>query len=76
MNSPRWLLWERAFAARIRAMGKIRAARLLVRALRQHGVERIFGLCGDHVYSIFNACADDRVAVAATIARAQGAASA
>jgi thiamine pyrophosphate-dependent acetolactate synthase large subunit-like protein len=69
-------LWERAFAARIRAMEKIRAARLLVHALRRHGVERIFGLCGDHVNSIFNACAGGGGAVAATIARGQGAASA
>ncbi len=44
-------------------MGKITGAHVLVRALKRHGVGRIFGLCGDHVNAIFNACADEDVAV-------------
>lgn len=44
-------------------MGKITAAHLLARTLRQHGVDRIFGLCGDHVNSIFNACLDEELRV-------------
>lgn len=44
-------------------MGKVTAAHLLVRTLRRHGVDRIFGLCGDHVNSIFNACLDEGVQV-------------
>src|SRR3989338_6469458 len=47
-------------------MGKISGAPLLVRAMRRHGVERIFGLCGDHVNSIFNACLDEGVGVVDT----------
>ncbi|OGK95961.1 MAG: hypothetical protein A3E31_18340 [Candidatus Rokubacteria bacterium RIFCSPHIGHO2_12_FULL_73_22] len=47
-------------------MGKISGAHLLVRAMRRHGVERIFGLCGDHVNSIFNACLDEGVGVVDT----------
>jgi acetolactate synthase-1/2/3 large subunit len=47
-------------------MGKITGAHLLVRAMRRHGIERIFGLCGDHVNSIFNACLDEGVAVVDT----------
>ncbi len=47
-------------------MGKVTAAHLLVRTLRRHGVERIFGLCGDHVNSIFNACLDEGVAIVDT----------
>ena len=43
-------------------MGKVTAAHLLVRTLKRHGIERIFGLCGDHVNSIFNACIDEGVA--------------
>lgn len=37
--------------------------RLLVRAIREHGIERIFGLGGDHVNSIFNGI-DEGVAMA------------
>jgi thiamine pyrophosphate-dependent acetolactate synthase large subunit-like protein len=47
-------------------MGKVTAAHLLVRTLRRHGIERIFGLCGDHVNSIFNACIDEGVAIVDT----------
>ncbi|HBH03656.1 MAG: hypothetical protein A2W08_02130 [Candidatus Rokubacteria bacterium RBG_16_73_20] len=47
-------------------MGKISGAHLLVRAMRRHGVERIFGLCGDHVNSIFNACLDEGLTVVDT----------
>src|SRR5437868_6922505 len=42
---------------------KISGARLLVRALRAHGLDRIFGLCGDHVNVIFDACVDENVAI-------------
>lgn len=47
-------------------MAKVTAAHLLVRTLRRHGVARIFGLCGDHVNSIFDACLDEGVAVVDT----------
>lgn len=47
-------------------MTRVTAAHLLVRTLRRHGVERIFGLCGDHVNSIFNACADEGVTIVDT----------
>ncbi len=47
-------------------MGRITGAHLLVRAMRRHGVERLFGLCGDHVNSIFNACLDEGVAIVDT----------
>jgi acetolactate synthase-1/2/3 large subunit len=47
-------------------MGKVTAAHLLVRTLKRHGVERIFGLCGDHVNSVFNACIDEGVAIVDT----------
>src|SRR3970282_1489247 len=50
----------------VRAMGKVTAAHLLVRTLKRHGIERIFGLCGDHVNSIFNACLDEGVAIVDT----------
>ena len=42
---------------------RLTGAHLLVRALKRHGVERIFGLCGDHINAIFNACLDEGVAV-------------
>ncbi len=35
-------------------VGNVTAAHLLVRTLKRHGVDRLFGLCGDHVNSIFN----------------------
>ncbi len=44
-------------------MSTITGAHLLVRALKRHGVDRIFGLCGDHVNAIFNACLDEGVAI-------------
>lgn len=44
-------------------MGKVSAAHLLVRTLRLHGIDRLFGLCGDHVNPIFNACLDEGVAI-------------
>ena len=47
-------------------MGKVTAAHLLVRTLKRHGIERLFGLCGDHVNSIFNACIDEGVAIVDT----------
>ncbi len=47
-------------------MAKVTAAHLLVRTLKRHGIERIFGLCGDHVNSIFNACIDEGVIVVDT----------
>jgi len=47
-------------------MAKVTAAHLLVRTLKRHGIERIFGLCGDHVNSIFNACIDEGVAIVDT----------
>ncbi|MFQ5897023.1 MAG: thiamine pyrophosphate-binding protein [Candidatus Methylomirabilia bacterium] len=36
---------------------------MLVRGLKRHGVDRIFGLCGDHVNAIFDACLDEGIAV-------------
>jgi len=47
-------------------MATITGAHLLVRALRRHGVDRIFGLCGDHVNALFNACLDEGVAIVDT----------
>lgn len=47
-------------------MARVTAAHLFVRTLKRHGIERIFGLCGDHVNSIFNACLDEGVAVVDT----------
>ena len=55
------MLSRRGLAARIRAVGTL--TRLLVRAIREHGIERIFGLGGDHVNSIFNGI-DEGVAMA------------
>ena len=47
-------------------MGTTTGAHLLVRAIRQHGIERIFGPCGDHVNSIFSARIDEGVATVDT----------
>lgn len=47
-------------------MGKVSAAHLLVRTLRMHGIDRLFGLCGDHVNPIFNACLDEGVSIVDT----------
>jgi acetolactate synthase-1/2/3 large subunit len=44
-------------------VGTTTGAHLLVRTLKRHGIERIFGLCGDHVNGIFNACADEGIAI-------------
>ncbi len=55
-------------------MEESRAAGLLVRAL--HGLERIFGLGGDHVNSILDACFDEGGVTPARFARARAAASA
>ncbi|MFQ5828576.1 MAG: thiamine pyrophosphate-binding protein [Candidatus Methylomirabilia bacterium] len=44
-------------------MGILTGAHLLVRSLKRHGVDRIFGLCGDHVNAIFDACLDEGVAI-------------
>ena len=47
-------------------MAKVTAAHLLVRTLKRHGVECLFGLCGDHVNAVFNACVDEGVAIVDT----------
>ncbi len=47
-------------------MGKVSAAHLLVRKLRMHGIDRLFGLCGDHVNPIFNTCLDEGVSIVDT----------
>ncbi|MFQ5520057.1 MAG: thiamine pyrophosphate-binding protein, partial [Candidatus Methylomirabilia bacterium] len=44
-------------------MSRISGAHLLMRSLKRHGVDRIFGLCGDHVNAIFNACLDEGIAI-------------
>jgi len=54
-------------------MEESRAAGLLVRAL--HRLERIFGLGGDHVNSILDACLGAGGVTAARVARARAAAS-
>src|SRR3989304_3978634 len=47
-------------------MGKITDRHGPGRGMRGHGVVRAFGLCGDHVNSIFNACLDEGVGVVDT----------
>lgn len=47
-------------------MGLITGAHLLVRALKRHGIDHLFGLCGDHVNAIFDACLDEGVSVVDT----------
>ncbi|MBI4611171.1 MAG: thiamine pyrophosphate-binding protein [Candidatus Rokubacteria bacterium] len=44
-------------------MGTITGAHLLIRTLKRHGVRRLFGLCGDHVNAIFNACLDEGITI-------------
>lgn len=39
-------------------MGIVTGGHLVVKSLKQEGVRRIFGLCGDHINPIFNACLD------------------
>ena len=38
----------------------------MVKSLKREGVRRIFGLCGDHINPIFNACLDEGVEVVDT----------
>ncbi len=44
-------------------MAKLSGAHLLVLTLKSAGVDRIFGLCGDHVNAIFNACSEEGLSV-------------
>ncbi len=44
-------------------MSKVTGGRLAVRALKQEGVECIFGLSGGHIDPIFQACIDEKVRV-------------
>jgi acetolactate synthase-1/2/3 large subunit len=37
-------------------MGTLTGGDLVIKSLKREGVKRIFGLCGDHVNPIFNAC--------------------
>ncbi|HWP47795.1 MAG TPA: thiamine pyrophosphate-binding protein [Candidatus Limnocylindrales bacterium] len=44
-------------------MGTLTGGHLIVKSLKREGVKRIFGLCGDHINPIFNACLDYGVEV-------------
>lgn len=44
-------------------MTRLSGAHLLIATLKRAGVDRIFGLCGDHVNAIFNACLDQGLSV-------------
>ena len=44
-------------------MARLSGAHLLVLTLKRAGVDRIFGLCGDHVNAIFNACSEEGLSV-------------
>jgi acetolactate synthase-1/2/3 large subunit len=41
----------------------ITGAHLLVKTLKSLGEHRIFGMCGDHVNALFEACADEEVGI-------------
>ena len=47
-------------------MTRATGAHLLARTLRAHGIDRIFGLCGDHVNGLLDACAQEGLAFVGT----------
>lgn len=44
-------------------MGVVSGGHLLIRSLRNEGIEHIFALSGIHIQSIFNACIDEGVSI-------------
>lgn len=47
-------------------MGKVSGAELLVRVLKNEGVEQVFGLIGYYVSGIFNSCAEEKIKIVDT----------
>lgn len=44
-------------------MANVHGGRLVARALRRHGVEHLFTLCGGHIQSIYDGCLDEGIRV-------------
>ena len=44
-------------------MANLHGGRLVARALKRHGVEHLFTLCGGHIQAIYDGCLDEGIAV-------------
>jgi acetolactate synthase-1/2/3 large subunit len=44
-------------------MANVHGGRLVARALRRHGVEHLFTLCGGHIQAIYDGCLDEGIRV-------------
>lgn len=44
-------------------MATISGAQLLVKALKQEGIDRIFSLCGDHLNAVYHACLEQGIRI-------------
>jgi acetolactate synthase-1/2/3 large subunit len=44
-------------------MARVHGGRLVAQALRRHGVERLFTLCGGHIQAIYDGCLDEGIRV-------------
>lgn len=42
-------------------MGQVHGGRLIARALRRHGVDAVFTLCGIHIQAIYDGCVDEGI---------------
>lgn len=44
-------------------MGQVHGGRLIAQALRRHGIEHVFTLCGGHIQAIYDGCLDEGIRV-------------
>lgn len=47
-------------------MGQVHGGRLVARALRRHGIDHVFTLCGGHIQAIYDGCLDEEIRVVDT----------
>ena len=44
-------------------MGQVHGGRLVAQALKRHGVDVVFTLCGGHIQAIYDGCIDEEIAI-------------
>jgi acetolactate synthase-1/2/3 large subunit len=47
-------------------MGQVHGGRLVARALKRHGIDHVFTLCGGHIQAIYDGCLDEDIRVVDT----------
>jgi acetolactate synthase-1/2/3 large subunit len=44
-------------------MGQVHGGRLVAQALKRHGVDVVFTLCGGHIQAVYDGCIDEGIAI-------------